>query len=91
MYVITPTGEVLHYSVARHALQQPGEARTDLFTDETCTEWVATVPNTWAVTSMAPAAEGFNPVTIVREQEALEEAKKRTIRLFGFFPLFSVS
>lgn len=88
MYVITPTGEVLHFPVAR---QQPGESMTELFTGTDCSEWVATVPNTWSVTSMPPTDKGHGLVQMHLDEQTMKEAKKRTIWLFGIIPLFSVS
>lgn len=57
-YVITPSGSVLRYQAANHAVR--GDARIELYESSAKKQWIADVPASWAVGWSQPRALGVD-------------------------------
>lgn len=89
MHIISPTGTVLHYPMARHAAPIEGGKR--LYADSTKTEWVADVPADWVIAPSAPEHTTQDQLQALELERALhfrgEHPTRRRIYLFGFHVL----
>lgn len=91
MHVISPSGTVHNFPVARHAAPADGCIR--LYAGPDKTEWVADIPIDWAIVSgdlkgHHPALDA-PPVSTEDwiDRRRTDERERRTVWLFGFIPL----
>lgn len=93
MHVISPSGTVHNFPIARHAAPEDGCVR--LYSGPDKTEWVADIPLDWAVVAGNPkghhptAAEVAIKAEEWREKKHNDERERRTTWLFGFIPLLT--
>jgi hypothetical protein len=90
MHVISPSGTVHNFPVARHAAPEGGRIR--LYGGPDKTEWVADIPLDWAVVAGGPKGHHPTPTEVARPEEFWEQQiddarERRTTWLFGFIPL----
>lgn len=91
MHAISPCGTVHDFPIARHAVHQDEFIR--LYADTQKTEWVADVPDTWAVVAGHPkpvkGADPFPEHSFAAQQQQ-DRRRLKSIWLFGIIPLFVI-
>ena len=90
MHVISPSGTVHNFPVARHAAPEDGCIR--LYAGPDKTEWVVDIPTDWAVVAGGTKGHHPTPTEVARpeafwEQQIDDARERRTTWLFGFIRL----